>query len=444
MKMRTVDWVKKQRGAISILGAASIGLSLFAFQQTLQLGQAKILDRELDNYARTVASVALRSEMAITSQALVDGTITADQTDIVTNDLLTAVKMYTYTDANQPNAVNLTKNITFGNYNAAGQFVPLATDASNPKGAATPPDFSAVAVQLWSNDSFFGFTPQGRAIYGLPQADINDQGCYCKNRYAACVDIDLTTTDLAALPAAEAALVAVKGSDARKDYCKFGFTDSIVSNSSQTKYPHVKFGDAWVGRPPDVSFSFFSFFSSGSSSSAAMEKIVNHQPLEVVDGTDPFGSSGFFGFGGSSEIFAYEQNNNVFEARDITPISAVGDYRCISFSVATCSISSTTKAKRDVVLSDSVYVGYQGTCVPGSSSLSTSACLSYDDSGTTRYDSCLDIERTSTVTLNFFERMLAFFFGPFLDWERAYEGLDCEVQKMRYSGWMFWGGWQDV
>jgi len=48
------------------------------------------------------------------------------------------------------------------------------------------------------------------------------------------------------------------------------------------------------------------------------------------------------------------------------------------------------------------------------------------------------------MSMNFFERMMAFFMGPILNWERSYEGLNCEVKQMQYKGWLFWGGWQDV
>ncbi|MDX1352906.1 MAG: hypothetical protein R3254_07835, partial [Thiomicrorhabdus sp.] len=81
--MKASKHLAKQKGAISLLGASMIALGLVSFEQVLQYGNAKILDRELDNYARTVASVALRSELAITKAGIDAGTIASNQTDIV-------------------------------------------------------------------------------------------------------------------------------------------------------------------------------------------------------------------------------------------------------------------------------------------------------------------------------------------------------------------------
>ncbi len=452
--MQIMQRLRKQRGSITLLGVASIVLSLFAFTQVTEYVNAKILDRELDNYARDVASVALRSELAITS-GMDNKQITGQTVD----DLLAQLSMYTASDGT--NTANLTKTITFGNFAVAlicnstdpvvrkGCFIPLVSGANNPKNLDPVPDFSAVAVQLSSTDSFYNYTPQGKALYGLSETNTKtDSGCYCKNRYNSCVSIDLTTADLAALPTAEAVAVAVKGSDARKNYCRFGFTDSKISNLSQTKYPHLQLEDPWVGRPPSTSVNMFDFFStSASGSDAALYTILNHQPLAVVDGEDPFGSGGSGCFclpSSSSELFAYQKTTAVFETNDITPSANISDYRCLKSGIISSSVrdcSSSSYNNRDVLLSDSVYVGYEGVCVAATSALDASRCLSYDDSGTTRYDSCLDIERNGAATLNFFQRMMAFFFGPFLNWERSYEALNCEMQKMQYKGGFFWGGW---
>ncbi|GAB6069130.1 hypothetical protein JCM30760_02270 [Thiomicrorhabdus hydrogeniphila] len=453
--MKLVNNIYKQRGSVTILGAAAIGLGLFGFNQVLQYGNAKLLDRELDNYARTVANVALRSELAITKAGIDAGTMSVDQTNTVVDSLLTEVNMYANSTDNH--AANLFKKITFGNLDANGDFKPLGSNASNPKAAQTPEDFSAVAVQLWSTSSFYSFTPQGKAIYGLSDSDQNaDSSCYCKNRYTACLDMDLTAADLSPIPLSEAALIAVKGSDERKNYCNYGYTASKSSNVNSTKYPWAQFDDGWIGREPDTS-DFFIFYSKGYSDSA-FSKILEHKPLAIDDGEDPLYKTGgmfsamkdmmtaFMPWSSSDEKIAYEQDQSTFRKYEISPSSAKSDYRCSgSFSVKSCS-NFFVSSLSNVVLDDSFYVGYKGTCIASTNKAnsSMSRCLSYNDSGTERYESCLDISRRSALHMNFFQRMMSFFFGPILDWERSYEGLDCEMKKMKYVGWMFWGGWEDV
>ncbi|WP_040727350.1 hypothetical protein [Thiomicrorhabdus sp. Kp2] len=456
--MKTPDHLTKQKGAISLLGASVIALGLVSFEQILQYGNAKILDRELDNYARTVASVALRSELAITKAGIDAGTIASNQTDIVVDSLLSKVEMYAA--ATDDKSVNINKEITFGNLDSAGNFVALSSNASNPRGATTPPDFSAVAVQLWSTDSFMGiYTPQGKAIYTLSFADQNaDSDCYCKNRYTACLDMDLTVADLAPIPAGQAALIAVKGSDARKEYCNYGYTAPHPSNLNTSKYPWAQFDDGWIGREPNTS-NFFMFYSQGYSD-AAFSKILEHKPLAIDDGEDPLYKTGgmfsamkdmmfsFMPWGSSDEKFAYEQDESTFKKDEISPSSAVSDYRCLDtfFMMSSVKSCGSVSSSKKVVLDDSFYIGYKGTCLPSTSSakISMGRCLSYNDGGTPRYESCLDIERRSAMHMNFFQRMMSFFFGPILNWERAYEGLDCEMKKMKYVGWMFWGGWKEV
>jgi len=466
--MRTSQRRKMQRGAISLLGAASIVLSLFSFEQVLQYTNAKILDRELDNYARDVAAVALRSELAITMDGIKNGTMSANQTRLVTDDLLMQVKMYTYTDSLQPNSKNLTKRITFGNLASSaicdsidptirqGCFIPLTRDQFNPRSAKTPIDFSAVAVQLRSTDSFYSYTPQGRAIYGMPQANtLTDSGCYCKNRYATCLDMNLTVADLSSMPSSEADAVIIKGSDARKNYCNYGFSEPKISNSVATKYPYIKFNDAWIGRPPET-INFFMFYST-SYDGEAFNLILNQKPVSVLNGDDPlkntsgfaasFSSSYCFIGCGSADLAAKDQSLSAFEKSDISLSTSQSDYRCEKpgFFLFPTTYSSCDSASNsnDVVLEDSTYIGYQGTCIPSTNTtnVAMSRCLSYNDGSTPRYESCLEIERRSSISMNFFQRMTAFFLGPILNWQRSYEALNCEMQQVQYKGWLFWGGW---
>jgi len=472
--MKIVKTLKKQRGAISILGAASIALSLYGFQQVLEYGNAKILDRELDNYARTAAGVALRSELALTKAGIDAGSMDVSQTDLTINDLLAQVEMVATSD--EPDDINLKKEITFGKFKADGTFescVDYSTnpcsDASNPRNVGegeVPAEFSAVAVQFWSTESFYTFTPQGRALYGMSKENTDlDTGCYCKNRYNACLSADLTEAELSPMPNASA--VAVTPSEARTNYCNVGYTESKDGNAGATKYPWSPFDDGWIGRVPNT-VNLFNFYTQGYSD-AAFSRILEHKPLAIVDGEDPLYQTGgflsafkdlvssmpFMSMFTSSDLkYAYIDNSsffgfkNYYKKGDIAS-SIRDDYRCEKggwgSQVVGCDASGFGSSNRKVTLSDHFYIGYQGSCVSSATDVSNPLeCLAYNDSGSTRYESCLEIERRSSISMNFFERMLAFFFGGALDWERSYEGLNCEIKKMEYKGWLFWGGWKDV
>lgn len=468
--MRVSRVHKLQRGAISLLAAGTIALSLTTFNQVLEYTNAKILDRELDNYARDIAAVALRSELAITKN-MPNKAITSTTVD----NILAGVGQFTSSDETKGQIQNLTATITFGNFDKDGNFKALESNMHNPRAADVemPLEFSAVAVQLSAKEKFMGvFRPEGKALYGMSlESTEADSGCYCKNRYSACLDMEFTATDLASLSDAQASAVLVKGSEARSNYCNYGFSETKLANSRETKYPYVKFNDAWIGRPPQK-VNFFNFYSK-SYDGEAFDRVLNHKPVYVSKGEDPLKKTSgfeeifgrFFCFFGctSADLTAKNQNHSlgVFKRSDITPSSSRFNYVCekpgfmfTSSNFLSCESASNNNG---VVLHDSVYVGYQGTCIvntaPGNVTLDR--CLGYSETTskglgknkvtTTNeyFESCLEIERRSTISMNFFERMMAFFLGPILNWERAYEGLDCEMKKMHYKGWMFWGGWKE-
>jgi len=58
----------KQKGSISLFGALSIIMGITALVGIMELANAKILDRNLDNYAKSLAPVALQSEMALSKK----------------------------------------------------------------------------------------------------------------------------------------------------------------------------------------------------------------------------------------------------------------------------------------------------------------------------------------------------------------------------------------
>ncbi|MDA3823535.1 MAG: hypothetical protein PF450_13125, partial [Bacteroidales bacterium] len=112
--------MRKQRGSITLLGVSSIVVSLFAFTQVTEFANAKILDRELDNYAREVASVALRSELSIT-KAMIDEGKTGITSTTVSN-ILRTIGMTLPDPSDDSIAFNLERKITFGKFKADGSF----------------------------------------------------------------------------------------------------------------------------------------------------------------------------------------------------------------------------------------------------------------------------------------------------------------------------------
>ncbi|MBD3754298.1 MAG: hypothetical protein IE937_01495 [Gammaproteobacteria bacterium] len=446
--------IQKQRGAMTLLGVMAIVVSLGAFETMMDFGNKKLLDRKLDNYAKSAAYMALRTELALTANmSAAEKEDARSKVDLMLNQ----VGMTLDKDTG-----NLTKYITFGNLDNAGNFVPLTANATAPRDVAdgqTPPDFSAVAVQLVSNETFMGvFTPQGKAILGLSAHDqASDSGCYCKNRYSACLNQDLVAADLIGVPSIQADAIAVKNSQARKDYCNYGFSASKSGIVDETKYPYAEFNDAWIGRPPETVN--FWFFYSQSYDGEEFDRVLTHKPVNVPDGNDPLKNtsgwstmfSSFFCFFGcsSADLKAQKQNQSILEKSDLAS-ALQPSYTCekpgFMMFPTTYPTCNNANSSNDVVLDNSVYVGYQGTCVAETDkdNVAMSRCLAYNDGSTPRYESCLEIERRSSLHMNFFQRMMAFFFGPFLDWERSYEGLDCEMKQMRYVGWFFWGGWQEV
>ncbi|WP_373020462.1 hypothetical protein [Thiomicrorhabdus sp.] len=477
-------FLEKQKGAISLLGAASIVLSLFGFTEVLEYGNAKILDRQLDNYARTVASVALRSELAITQD------MDRGLTDTTVTQLLNAGGMALPNPGNPDAAFDLEKKITFGNI-VDGKFVPLNSFADNPKASDDYIEFSAVAVELWSTSKGYSvipgqapiFIPSGKAIYGLPEADINSPdiaNCFCDKRYEMCL-----VSDMAGVTASFPGTVGTVGSVARQNYCEYGYVDSHPGNVNKTKYPSVVLSPQWLGKDKADDGTVLIDFSNATQK-ASYETVVNQEPLEVVSGTDPFSGQQQWNFWmlswlfGTSGYYAKDWLGNDLKENN----SYVSSYK--AFYELDSDGWSWTADK--VFVDGYFYVGRKGTCVTGTAdsdvpnisggltdinnvAQSTSdpevvRCLSYQKTvGTTTTEvacnmfnmldmmnpdcwdgtktvtsdvtgyaqqSCIDFNSNEKTRLNFFQWMMSIFFGPFTSIDTSYEQLDCSVQKMRY------------
>jgi hypothetical protein len=303
---------QRQKGIATLLGVGGILAALFAFDLVMTYTKLKIVDRELDNYARSVAEVSLRSELALTKDGIESGEMDITAADIISSFSLQRVG---YTPgAGQLDAQDkiINKEITFGNFASDGTFYALgeenpeyAESASlgaykyNPRSyiqemiddpdnhsIADLPQFNAVAVQLWTDDDFYGFVPQGRALYGALD---DDNQCFCDVRYQQCMSGDLTAAEIkagldpdeppeilkdllgvligggvaehslsdpAVSPNADeiAAAIAVPNSEARRNYCEYGYTGTHPLNSDKSKYPYIDFTtrQAWIGIDPLV------------------------------------------------------------------------------------------------------------------------------------------------------------------------------------------------
>ncbi|WP_127471201.1 hypothetical protein [Thiomicrorhabdus aquaedulcis] len=472
----TAQSLKKQHGSISILGALSIVLALSTAGTMIEYGNAKLLDRELDNYARDVAAVALRSELAITKN-MKDRAIT----DATVSSILNTAAFSLPNPEDSGAAFDLEKKITFGNI-VNNQFIPLETYASNPKASDEFIEFSAVAVELWSEAKGFSvipgtpriFIPSGKAIYGLSQESVESPdiaACFCDKRYEMCL-----VSDMAGVPASFPGSVGAVGSPARKNYCEYGHVDSHPANVNKTKYPSVPLAPQWIGK--DRSGNEI-LVDTSTVLPDAFSKVLNHEPLKVNKGDDPF-SKNYWDFWmlkwffGGNNYYVRDWDGTTLKRSDSydNGYEYSGDYFYDGWD-------------KKIMVHGYFYVGRKGTCVMGTTAAnvpnisgglaninnvasSTSAsevvrCLSYEKTvGTTSVtkscgfnpacwfsnpfgtyettanvtgyaqQSCIDFNSNEKTRMNFFQWMMSLFFSPFTDVDTSYKQLDCSIQKMRY------------
>jgi hypothetical protein len=484
--MKIMQRLKNQRGSITLLGVSSIVVALFGLGEVVELGNAKMLERQLDRYVTELAPVALRTELALTEN-MPDR---KGYTERYVDDILESAGMsMPERDSEKPTneGANLKTKLTFGNMEG-DEFVPLdSAFVANPKASDEYIKFSAVAVELWSDVKAYSvipgtpaiFTPSGKAIYGISEADTESPdiaNCFCDKRYEMCL-----VSDTAGVTADFPGNVGTDGSADRKNYCEYGHVDSHPGDSNKTKYPSVPLAPQWIGKDRagdeilvDISEILPISFAT----------VLNQEPLKVIGGDDPFSNNywNFWDFKwifGGADYYARNLQGDVLKRSDSYDGANEDDYLWSG---------RWNRSWNKMQVDGYFYVGRTGTCVSGttasdvpnvsggladinnvvtSTSVSeVSRCLSYEKvigsktvtkscpggfkgmfcrakhwsgsytetTNVTGYaqQSCVDFNSNETTRMNFFQWMMSLFFSPFTNIDTSYKQLDCSVQKMRF------------
>jgi len=286
----------QQRGFISLIGALSLAVGVSGFYLTMELGDKMISQSNFDNYAQALAPVVLRSEIAITQTMVEQGE--GYKSNAVVSEFLQKVGYDVGTE------VDVT--IKFGNmrqqptswtdpktniiYQIEEQFIPLNEDgyseqvAANPKahsaGSTSPVLFSAVSIEIKDKTGVLAFKPVGRAIYGLPtqQQDSGEiGGCFCKNRFNACLQAPIDTNGY---PADLADLI----DNHRQNYCEYGYVPQ-KPGQTQTYYPAIELSSQWLGLQEKDSRTLIT-----ADDQANFATVNQQKPLWVEQGMNPFPS----------------------------------------------------------------------------------------------------------------------------------------------------------
>lgn len=435
-----------QQGSIGLLGILSILASITALVGVMQLGNAAILDRHLDNYAQSLAPVALRSEIAL-SKTMVDNGVTT--ISVAKDTLQSAVDSLT-----QPGSVKV--KITFGNI-SNGVFTPLTTNASNPKAGLsatdTVPGFTAVAVQF-IGPSTYGFVPEGRAIYGLTAQDQDSPdvaSCYCDARYDQCLQQPKMNSAMGDVDTKE-----------RQRYCETGIAPSVSGGmmgmffGGAPQYPDadtVRFSPQWVGKP----------YENGAvktdTTSTGWQTIEQDAPLTVSNGVNPF-----------PEASWDAATSNWMEGN--FPMQFTGYKNVTSF------FGTFKQYKNPWKVDGTFYVGRSGTCAYPSNGFfffgvmsdvqtymtGNTDCLRYTANPTSKYDyanflqpfmnainsstganqhyySCRDLTGLQSSRSGLIQIMRRIWTSPLQVWSRTYGDTGCSAKQMRWFGSSIWNGW---
>lgn len=474
MEKKKSKLIRTQKGSITLFGAMAIVFGLSALVGVLELANAKILDRHLDNYATTIAPVALRSQLTLSKSMIDEGVATVNISQDIAQEYLNKV-----TDSG-----SISVHMTFGNLVGEGVnevFVPLEHNAETPKAGIsageTPPKFSAIALQL-IGESTFGLVPEGKAIFGLPEGlDEDLASCFCEQRFNSC---QAATIDTAGLPADLGNLI----TNDREAYCDYGYAPNYPG-TSESKYEGIDVPVQFLGKSESKDHTGFFQNIQTDMESSLFESIKNHHPVKVDHGLHPFPTYHYSIF---SDSFINTFTDRLYAQRVdyFAGMFGMGAY-VRNDELKLSDIHSSRRAEyqdfggfsQKVQGNGHFYVGRKGMCVSGTNASNvpniSALQVSVDDYPDERTDSevkrclsytpetqmnlmpffggvdprwaqfsCVDFNRQNTAKVGFFGWMMMSWTWPFIDWERSYEGLGCATRKMRWRGFGIWGGWINV
>ena len=140
---------ERQRGSISLMGVIAMVVSFSAFYLVMEMGNKMIEDRNFTNYAKSLAPIALRTELAITRAMVEQGTAKTSQ-DVV-NDYLAQLGLTT--------GNGFRFKLTYGNMESTGNgsvdtFKPLPENAQSPKISTSPGEVPPVFSAIKANDHY--------------------------------------------------------------------------------------------------------------------------------------------------------------------------------------------------------------------------------------------------------------------------------------------------
>lgn len=454
--------LKRQRGSISLLGALSIVAGLSGVYTVMELGNKMIMDRNFDNYAQAIAPVVLRTELALT-QAMIEngeGDAARNAAKEMLKSLGHEVDSDVTLDIQFGNMVALDSPATYTNngitYTYTEEFVPVSFNPSNPKVGLSegqlPPDFSVVSVEIVESSSISflpDFRPQGRALYGLSEADINTPdmaSCFCDTRYDQCVSAPRKAGGLGDL-------MGNPDTKSREKYCEYGAAPSsggpfsaFFGKAKYSEVDSIKFSPQWVGTPYDAS-------EGGNATdqlSASWTTVMRDEPMSIASGKNPFPEASWDAANASWLVgdtpFVYEKTNCTFFGCKTTSQNVSGDFYmgrsgvCADGGIMTAMMSMFTGNTNCSRYTANVNLKYE-FAAPIENVMTK---LIGATGANQHYYSCRDFSGITKARAGFFQIMMRMFTSPIVSWEKSYQTSSCAVKKMKWHGWWMFGSWRDA
>ncbi|QBZ83753.1 hypothetical protein GHNINEIG_01815 [Hydrogenovibrio crunogenus] len=429
---------EKQKGSISLMGVMAMVASFSAFYLVMEMGNKMIEDRNFTNYAKSLAPIALRTELAITREMVKEGTAKTSQ-DVVSEYLsqlgLKAGSSFSF-------------KLTFGNMEPSGNgeqdvFNALPQNAERPKmSTATgedPPVFSAIKVVLENKGGLLDFHPKGIAVYGL-SSDSRDSGnvasCYCDVRYEAC---------LLQEPGTDSGAMGNIGSDQRKSYCETGyapvkkkftmFPPFIVESA---KYSSVNLSPQWVGK----AYKNQETGTATDETTTAWQRVQASKPVEISNGVNVFPLASWNAattrwttpaetlIGKTSSFSSSSVNGSFYIGRSATCAHPSGGW--FFFNMFSSMMDWFSGGGTDDCL---VYTGDLNYKRDYPTVMKAFLDMVASSTGSNEYlYSCRDFVGIREARGGFIQWFTRLWTSPFVDWTQSYGETGCVSRKMRWFG----------